>query len=753
MTAATLILLMAMSAGASGLSESAEAVLPADTVLLEELTVTSLKQDKRLFELPVASTIISGEEIRRLNAVSIKGISDVVPNFYIPDYGSRITSSIYVRGLGARMDQPAVGLTVDNVPFINKDAYDFDLPDIVAVEMLRGPQSTLYGRNTMGGQINVTTLSPLDYNGWRFNADLAGGGVLGLTGSYYTTLRDNLGISASARYHHARGFFRNEYDGNFLDHEDSGGVRFKVDWRPSSRFRLQNILSVNLLDQGGYPYEYLDTGSISYNDECFYRRFLLNDGLTLKWSGERVSLSSITSLQYIDDNMTLDQDFLPVDYFTLTQKKKEIGFTQDFILRPVEKGNRYGWLAGIFCFYKHLDMDAPVTFKDYGISHLIEDKRNQANPQYPIVWDSRSFPLESNFTMPVFGVAAYHESQLNLGNWHLTAGIRFEYEAPRMRYFSRCHTGYTIYNDFDADHLPLRHVAVDIDDEGKLHKDFFSVMPKLGILFDIGKDTESLEASNLYFNIARGFKSGGFNTQMFSDVLQQRLMGIMGIGAAYNINDIVSYKPESSWNFEVGAHFKFPQLRMQAEASAFYIDCIDQQLTMFPDGLTTGRIMTNAGRTGSFGGELSVRWNVSDPISVNLSYGYTNARFRKFNDGIHDYAGKYLPYAPMNTLFVQGLYNIPLNKGKWARSLSLDLNMRGTGRIYWNEMNSVYQNFYALLGGGITLQGDDSSIEIWARNITDTKFHTFYFVSISNEFVQRGKPFQLGMTFRYNISK
>ena len=103
-------------------SSSGVESLPADTVRLDELTVTSIKQDKQLFSLPVAASIVSGEELRRLNAVSIKGISDVVPNFYIPDYGSRITSSIYVRGLGARLDQPAVGLNVDNVPFINKDA-------------------------------------------------------------------------------------------------------------------------------------------------------------------------------------------------------------------------------------------------------------------------------------------------------------------------------------------------------------------------------------------------------------------------------------------------------------------------------------------------------------------------------------------------------------------------------------------------------------------------------------------------------
>ena len=111
----------------------------ADTVVLQEFSVTSIKQSDRLFDMPEAATVIGRAEAERLNAVAIKSLSDVVPNFYIPDYGSRITSSIYVRGIGARMDQPSVGLNVDNVPVLNKDAYDFDLADIASVEMLRGP--------------------------------------------------------------------------------------------------------------------------------------------------------------------------------------------------------------------------------------------------------------------------------------------------------------------------------------------------------------------------------------------------------------------------------------------------------------------------------------------------------------------------------------------------------------------------------------------------------------------------------------
>ena len=148
---------MSVGLGCVPLMMRADEVRP-DTVgvMLEEVNVAGVKQMARLNDEPEAATVLSGSALERLGVAAIKGISDVVPNFYVPDYGSRMTSSIYVRGIGARMDQPSVGLNVDNVPYLNKDAYDFDIPDIASVEMLRGPQSTLYGRNTMAGVINVT---------------------------------------------------------------------------------------------------------------------------------------------------------------------------------------------------------------------------------------------------------------------------------------------------------------------------------------------------------------------------------------------------------------------------------------------------------------------------------------------------------------------------------------------------------------------------------------------------------------------
>ena len=281
-----------------------------DTVMLEEISVSAIKQGVSNAE--TSSTVITQKQLERNRIATIKAASDFIPNFYIPDYGSRITSSIYVRGIGARMDNPSVGMNVDNVPIMNKDAYDFDLVDVVKVEMLRGPQSSLYGRNTMGGLINMTTLSPMKWQGWRLMAEYGSGNSWKGSASWYHKFSDNVALSLSAYYTSVGGFYYNSYNNEKCDWENQISGRAKLEWRIADNVVLQNVFAASDSKQGGYPYEYVKTGEIAYNDTCFYKRFTLNDGLTLRWFADKFSLSSITSVQYIDDNMTLDQDFLPL---------------------------------------------------------------------------------------------------------------------------------------------------------------------------------------------------------------------------------------------------------------------------------------------------------------------------------------------------------------------------------------------------------------------------------------------------------
>lgn len=710
-----------------------------DVRQLREVEVLGVKQMPQAGELPV--TRLDRRTITLLGIDAVKDLGDIVPNLYTPSYGSRMTSSIYIRGLGSRIDQAVVGLNIDGVPYLNKDTYDFDLPDINSIEVLRGAQSVLNGRNAMAGQINIYTLSPRDFQGYRFMLEYGKANDIKASAGAYLKLSDRLFTSLSAYYGHTDGFWHNEYNGRKVGLENNGSIRWKTVFSPSKSHTITNTAAFSIGRQSGYPYASTTTGKIAYNDTCYYRRNLFSDGLTVAWKGKRVVVTSLTSIQYLDDNMTLDQDFTPADYFTLTQRRHELTFTEDLFTKGTR--GKYSWLGGVFGFYRRTRMWAPVTFYNTGIAQLIEDKRNEMNPDYPISWDNRSFPLGSEFTTPTGGFALYHESTYSIDDWTFELGLRWDVEKTSCTYYSDADASYTTWQILpDGNKIPFSNTPVNIHDSGKLSQTFNELLPKIVV-------TRTLPFGSAYISFTKGYKSGGFNSQMFSDVLQQRVMETMGIPMIYKVDDIVSYRPETSWNYEIGLKANALDNRLSAEATGFFIDCRDQQLTVFPPGTVTGRIMTNAGRTRSFGLELSAKYSPIDALHFSASYGYTNATFRQYNNGRENFRGKRVPYAPAHTIFASLTWNTPWQPG--GLRTELNANMRGAGDIMWNEQNTLSQPFYVLPGASFTLRADRWSLKLWGENLSNTGYDTFYFLSMGNSFTQRGNPITFGATLRLNI--
>lgn len=735
---------------ASSVDASAES---SDTThWLGDITVTAIKQTPDLSLQPLAATVLGREQIENWSLNSLKGLSEIAPNFYMPDYGSRTTSSIYVRGLGSRMDQPAVGMTVDNVPYLNKNAYDFMLVDIERIEVLRGPQSTLYGRNTMGGQINIYTLKPMDYQGSRIAATIGNGPTANMAVAHYQKFRPNLAMSFAGNFQLCDGFYKNAYNAKKVGVEKGGGFRWTTQWQVSPSLTADNTASFNYTQQGGYAYEYVGSGVINYNDTCFYRRNIVSDALTVKWKRDNFSLSSITSFQHMTDNLTLDQDFLPLNYFTLTQAIHESNFTQDLVARG-NVGN-YSWLGGLFGFYKHTKMNAPVMIKNDGIEMLITNRVNN-NDRIPvsISFDKPEIPLLSDFRIPTWGLAFYHQSSFSVGRFNAVLGLRLDYESTKLDYASRCNTAFSVFMKSGMPPTPIMKKEINIDDRGDLNHHYLEFVPKITFSYDLPMHS----GSSVYASVGKGYKSGGFNTQMFSEILQQRMMaemmasmpGMKPSESEIDVDEIISYKPERSWNYEVGAHIGCADNRVMTDIALFYIALTDQQLTMFPDGSTTGRITTNAGKSRSFGAEIQTRFNLNEHWHFMTSYGYTNAKFRRFKDGDMDYKGKYIPYAPEHTLFISAAYSHKIGQ-MWK--LTYDARLRGVGRIYWDEANSVSQPFYLLPSASVTADRGWIELEAWIDNISGTKYDTFFFESIGNKFLQRGKPRQFGATVRLKFN-
>jgi outer membrane receptor protein involved in Fe transport len=730
-------------------------------------TFSDIKEMEVLRERPVSGTFVSMEEIEKQHVFSLKELSSFIPNFYIPDYGSKITSSIYMRGIGSRIDQPAVGLYIDGIPMLNKSFFDFDFYEIKSLEVLRGPQSTLYGRNTMSGIINIQTVAPdLWTRQTNLSASYGNYNDIRLRATHFNHVGE-VAFSAGGYYNYNEGFFTNEYTGNKIDDITNAGGRAILRWGKQP-FSLSYTVSYDYMDQGGYPYaryneETGNTFPISYNDYSGYRRSMLNNGLLMKWTTPSLEISSATGYQYLDDRMDMDQDFTVEPVFTLVQKQQEHAFTEEIIIKPVHSDRNYQWLSGFFGFYKDLHAQAPVTFKEKGISALIEDNVNnipilqRMNMKLDVVDDL--FLIESDFKYPIHGVALFHQSVYNdlfVKGLSVTGGIRLDYEKATLDYNS--------YSGINYIFTPMLTTSRNVETSlsGSESKEFFQVLPKIAFKYDINK------SGNVYISVSKGYKAGGFNTQAFADILQEKMQGdiktdiynqipdqvpiknqlaeILLSDHNTDIKDVISYDPEYSWNYEIGTHLTLLKNKLFIDAAVFFIDCRDQQITVFSThGI--GRMMRNAGRTESLGMESSVRVQPVKELNLNVSYGYTHATFKKYSDGINDYKGNYVPFAPQHTFSAGGDYTWSL-KDKFIDKIILQAQYTGVGRIYWTEENDIYQNFYGLLNGSIGVEKNMLKVELWAKNILDASYNTFYFENMNNSFLQKGKPFQIGGRLR-----
>ena len=758
--------IVALAATFSFVAASAQnsSVNEPDSLVLRHLSIdevgVAVRQPKQHYGLksqPISSSVIGGELLKSERVLSIKDLSAIVPNFYQPDYGSKMTSSIYVRGFGARIDQPIIGLTVDGVPYLNKNTYDFDMLDIARIEMLRGPQSTLYGRNTMGGQMNVYTLSPMNYQGVRAQAEYSSGNTLRAKASYYgRMLGGKLGISVGGYYNRTDGFFDNAYDGSNVDWGESSGGRLRIVGNLGSGWEIDNSASFSYNNEGGYAYALYDVerdvvGDVNYNDPSGYMRYTFSDGLVLSHDGEKVNFSATTSYQFMHDRMRMDNDLTPASLFTLEQEQHEHAFTEDIVLRSNDKSRRYQWLVGAYGFYKKIDMSAPVTILENGIKDLVLGNMPDMLKNM-LQFDRDEFVIASNFDLPTYGLALYHESSLKAGErWRFTAGLRLDYEASKMNYDNYSAIGYKmppLISDFRTVEVPFK---------GEEKMDYFELLPKFAVNYTTG-------IGDLYATVTRGYKAGGFNTQIFSDILQNKVKSALmnnamgrpstgGESSSYDEASVTTYDPEYSWNYELGGHLQFADNRVNVDFAAFWIECRDQQLTVFPEGLTTGRMMSNAGKSRSRGVEVSASWDVFKLTNLShlrlmANYGYTHAEFEEFNDGVNDYSGNYLPYAPKHTVSLGASYNMWIG-GSLLDEIVLSASWQGAGDIYWNEANTLKQDFYSLLNASVELRKGDFSLSLWGRNLTNTDYYTFYFKSMNNNFFNYGKPARLGVTLSF----
>lgn len=728
-------------------------IQPDSTYIIRDAVITeSIKEKGNINENPLSSTTIALYKIENEQITSPKELSLITPNFYIPDYGSKMTSSIYVRGLGARIDNPAIGLYIDNIPYLNKNNFDIEFYDIRKVEILRGPQGTLYGRNAIGGVMNIYTLSPFSFQGIKAKVDYGSWNTLSIRASYYARTNGKKeyqkGYSISGYYKRSDGAFTNNYDNTNCGSYNSGGARARGIWHVNKEWELEHTVSADIMKQKGYAYAQYDTitgktAPISYNDPCSYRRFTLTNGIKAQYTTPLVKHTSMTTWQYTDDKMILDQDFTDKSMFTMSQSQKEHTLTQDFIVSSNKENSKIDWLIGLFTFHKNNRMTAPVSFGKYGIDELILKNANEgihnAMPFADLIFRDTTLPLDTRFSLPTTGVAAYGQITYKLGEgknyWLFTGGLRFDYEHASMTYHSLSTLAYKLTP------IMQNFKKVEVTMRGTQRLNFNELLPKFSIL-------KAFPEGNVFISAAKGYKAGGFNTQIFSDILQTKLMNTLMPGGESdsdkNLTAHTTYKPEYNWNYELGTHLSFLNNRLIGSASLFYILCHNQQITVFPKGESTGRMMSNAGKSRSYGAEVSIAYIPVTNLKIDLSYGYTNAKFIRFNDGNNDYKDKYVPYAPQNTYYAGADYSLPLHSS--IQKITFHADLSGAGKIYWDEANKYSQNIYNTLSAYVAMNIKNYTISVYGKNLTDSKYNTFYFKSVGNSFVQKCRERSVGIS-------
>ena len=655
------------------------------TVGLSEVTVVEFKKTKENLATNSVSIVDSGF-VNRHELQSITELTAVVPNFYMPEYGSKQNTPVYIRGVGAKTKGSAVGFYVDGIPHFENSSFDVDMSNIASVTVFRGPQGTLYGRNAIGGIINVTTVSPLTYQGTQFKLGYGSHNDALFQFSHYNKLGSKMGYSVAGGYHYNDGFYRNMFTNKYVDQLKDAYGRVALVWLLDNKWFLRVNSMLDYSNQGGYPYGKYnrltgETEPVNYNRYSSYRRLLSTSGLNISYAGENISFSSQTAFQYIRDRQGIDQDFTSNDTYFVKNRLKQTMLSQEFILKS-NNSSRYQWLWGAFAMTQHIN--------------------NTVETQY--ITKDNAFP--THYRIPVNALAIYHQSTIKLfSGFSFIAGLRWDYENSTLNYLRE-----TYQLSTDGARTEVKNV------NSSLH--FNQITPKFALQYQDERNNNSY-----YFSVTRGYKAGGFNQ-------------------TFQKEEETSFGPEYNWNYELGGKVHLLKDKLYAEAALYYIDWRQQQVNQTVPGV--GNVIHNAGHSSSKGFELALNSSPLKNLSIALSYGYTYAKFIEYQKSAKlNYSGNMLPMVPRNTLSCSASYALYPSSTSFIDKIVLTAGLTGIGKIYWAEDNEVAQNFYALLNAKISITSGIFTWECWGKNITDTHYNTYCFKS-SADYAQVGKPAYFG---------
>ncbi|RYY55974.1 MAG: TonB-dependent receptor [Chitinophagaceae bacterium] len=680
---------------------------------LPDVRVTAQKKEESGRMLPAGFSALDARRVSELRLWNSRDLTAVVPNLYAanPGDGRNVTS---VRGITSTSYDPAVTTYIDGVAQFNLDTYIPQLFDVERIEVLRGPQGTLYGRNAMGGVINIITKQPVNGTSGFAEAGLGNYGRHRYTGSIRTTLvKDHLFAGAAGLYDKMDGYFTNEFNNTDFDRQHTGAGSYWLKYLSGKKWKADlNVKHLATRNDGAFPL----AGSLAdalanpykVNQDAFTELVdnTFNASLSLGYSLPGVNLVSQTAYQsnYRYYKSPIDGDFSPIDGVTVVNNygrdfNRVKVFTQELRASGANPGAAFSWTAGLFLFSQR----SP----NKQATHFGEDAAMVGSPDI-------NYSVINTNTFRNRGGALFAQGEYKLSPvFTLVAGLR----ADRQRSSAR------VLGEYQPDGAPEPVFETQADTSAA--RTYTALSPKLGLTWT------SSPSSIVFISYARGYRTGGL-TQLASDPSQPPLFG---------------YDPEYSDNIELGTKHTLLNKRLQFDLNIFYSIVSDVQVPtlVLPDALTITR---NAGRLESRGIEASVEVLAAKGLSLTYNVGYTHARYTRLDmskdGGSVDLSGNRQVYTPDMTSMLTAQYSLKLDK----RS-GLAFTLRGEwvaiGRTYFDFANQLRQSPYQLLNARAGFSLKQFELMCWMRNLTDQRY-----ISYAYEFgaAHMGDPRTIGVTLR-----
>ncbi len=694
---------VAAAQGAAGSGSAAGA--------LEVIVVTAQKREEGLQGIPVAVSAFSSSALEAIGATDFTAIGEYVPNLNIMPQSGTNGTAITLRGIGsaepsAAID-PKVGLYVDGVYVARNTATVFEL-DLERIEVLRGPQGTLWGKNTTGGSINVITTKPTgelglkqelgfgEYGRFRSKtvldlnpSELGELGSVNLKFSYLKTMSDGWANRVNDRV-------AGPHD---LGEVDSDSLRFASAW---------NLNEDIVID---YAFDHINRNGTSRQDQLLYappsmgadryasrrkrlERFSLDtagrDEITIDahtlvatWDLGDVTLKSITG--YRDSNLQYDPDLdgTPVEFtarllstgamstgglYNVYGTRDDEQFSQELQAVGTTLDGRLDYVAGLY------------YFDEEGTESTIGSLYYDALAPFVFFNDtSKTFTID-NKSMAVYGQATYTLPVLD-DRLRVTLGGR--------------------YTDVDKDVHKTVHNGVPADMPGQKSWNHFSPAGTI--------DFQASEDVNVYLRVAEAYNAGIFNVRSSA----------ASFSTPADEETVVSY--------ELGAKTEWFEHRLRLNTALFYSEFEDMQSIVYVAGESTA---LNVGSTDIWGAEVELLASPVAGLTLGLSYGYLDYEINEFVYGQIDVTDSAaLPYMPENTAsgFIEFRF-LPLAIG----TVALRLDATYKDEVAFSPLNSAttQADDYALVNARITLselpfESVDASIAVWGKNLADEDYQIF----------------------------